>query len=196
MANPALAPTVVLKTERLLLRHLGPGDAPFILRLLNEPAWLANIGDKGVRTAADAQRYIDTGPVEMYGRLGFGLYQVRLINNDEPIGMCGLLKRATLEDADLGFAFFPEFWGNGYAREAAAGVLKYARDRLGLARIVAIVARHNDASRRVLATLGFEFERSVHLEAGGEELLLYANAGDDGVRPAHGSAPGATRVEI
>lgn len=177
MPNHAPQPAVLLKTERLLLRHLGPDDAPFILRLLNEPSWLENIGDKGVRTATEAQRYIETGPVEMYGRLGFGLYQVRLISSDEPIGMCGLLKRETLEDVDLGFAFFPEFWGNGYAREAAAGVLSYARSRLGLARIVAITAPDNDASRRVLETLGFELERSVNLALGGEELLLYANAG-------------------
>jgi RimJ/RimL family protein N-acetyltransferase len=169
-------PVQVLKTERLVLRHLGPDDAPFILRLLNEPSWLQNIGDKGVRTTADAQRYIETGPVEMYGRLGFGLYQVRLTISDVPVGMCGLLKRATLDDVDLGFAFFPEFWGNGYAREAAAAVLSYARSTLGLARILAITARNNDASRRVLEQLGFEFERSVHLEVGGEELLLYANA--------------------
>jgi ribosomal-protein-alanine N-acetyltransferase len=169
-------PAPVLTTTRLLLRQLGPGDAPFILRLLNEPSWLQNIGDKGVRTAADAQRYIETGPVEMYGRLGFGLYQVRLTASDEPIGMCGLLKRETLADVDLGFAFFPEFWGHGYAREAAAGVLCDARSRLGLARIVAITTPDNEASRRVLEKLEFELERSVHLTAGDEELLLYANA--------------------
>lgn len=170
------SPAQVLRTERLLLRQLCPGDAPFILRLLNEPAWLENIGDKGVRTAADAQRYIETGPVEMYGRLGFGLYQVRLTISDQPIGMCGLLKREVLADVDLGFAFFPEFWGNGYAREAGAGVLSYARNSLGLARIVAITAAKNAASRRVLEKLGFALERPVHLAAGGEELLLYANA--------------------
>ncbi len=169
-------PAQVLKTERLVLRHLGAGDAPFILRLVNEPSWLENIGDKGVRTAVDARRYIETGPVEMYGRLGFGLCQVRLSVSDEPIGICGLLKRETLEDADLGFAFFPQYWGNGYAREASAAVLSDARNRLGLVRIVAITTRHNGASRRVLEKLGFELERSVHLEAGGEELLLYANA--------------------
>jgi RimJ/RimL family protein N-acetyltransferase len=175
-ATKMTPPVQVLKTERLVLRHLGPADAPFILRLLNEPSWLENIGDKGVRTTAEAQRYIETGPAEMYGRLGFGLYQVRLTISDAPIGMCGLLKRETLEDVDLGFAFFPEFWGNGYAREAAAAVLSYARNRLGLARIVAITARNNDASRRVLEKLGFELERSVQIETGGEELLLYANA--------------------
>src|ERR1035438_7035607 len=107
----------------------------------------------------------------MYGRLGFGLYQVRLTGSDEPIGMCGLLKRETLEDVDLGFAFFPEFWGTGYAREAAAGVLSYARNSLSLTRIVAITAPNNDASRRVLEKLGFELECSVHLEAAGEELV-------------------------
>jgi RimJ/RimL family protein N-acetyltransferase len=175
-ANKMTPPAQVLKTERLVLRHLSPGDAPFILRLLNEPSWLENIGDKGVRTAAEAQRYIEMGPVEMYGRLGFGLYQVRLTISDEPIGICGLLKRETLENVDLGFAFFPEFWGNGYAREASAAVLSYARNRLGLARIVAVTARNNHTSHRVLEKLGFELERSVHLVAGGEELLLYANA--------------------
>jgi [ribosomal protein S5]-alanine N-acetyltransferase len=169
-------PAQVLKTARLILRRLGADDAPFILRLLNEPSWLENIGDKGVRTAADARRYIETGPVEMYGRLGFGLYQVRLATSDAPIGMCGLLKRDTLENPDLGFAFFPEFWGNGYAHEAAAAVLSYARSTLGLARIVAITAPNNDASRRLLGKLGFELQGPVHLEVGGEELLLYANS--------------------
>ena len=169
-------PVQVIQTERLVLRHLSAGDAPFILRLLNEPSWLQNIGDRGVRTIADAQRYIETGPVEMYGRLGFGLYQVRLKVCDEPIGICGLLKREALEDVDLGFAFLPKFWGNGYAREASAAVMSYGRNELGLARIVAIIARNNDASRRVLEKLGFEFERSVHLGAGAEELLLYASA--------------------
>jgi RimJ/RimL family protein N-acetyltransferase len=169
-------PVQVLKTERLVLRRLAPGDAPFILRLLNEPSWLEFIGDRGVHTLADAERYIETGPVEMYRRLGFGLYQVRVSLSDEPIGMCGLLKRATLDDVDLGFAFLPEYWGNGYAREASAAVLSYARSKLGLSRIVAITTRNNGASRKLLEKIGFELERTVQLEAGDEEVLLYANA--------------------
>jgi RimJ/RimL family protein N-acetyltransferase len=169
------APVHALTTERLLLRRLSAADAPFILRLLNEPSWLQNIGDRGVRTVGDAQRYIETGPLEMYERLGLGLFLVRLTVSGEPIGTCGLLKRDTLEDVDLGFAFLPEYWGNGYAREASAAVMSCAWNELGLNRIIAIIARKNDASRRVLEKLGFEFERSVHLESGGEELLLYAN---------------------
>ncbi len=170
------APVQVLQTERLVLRHLGAADAPFVLRLLNEPSWLQNIGDRGVRTLADAQRYIETGPVEMYRRLGFGLYQVCLKVNGEPVGLCGLLKRDSLDDVDLGFALLPEFWGQGYAREAAAAVMAYGRRELGLSRILAIIARTNDASRRVLERLGFGFEGVVRLGADGEELLLYASA--------------------
>ena len=170
-------PVEVLKTERLALMYLSPGDAPFILRLLNEPSWLEHIGDKGVRTVTDARRYIETGPVAMYERLGFGLYQVRLTASDEAIGLCGLLKRDTLEDVDLGFAFLPEFWGRGYAREASAAILSYARNTLGLVRIVAITGPNNGASRRLLEMLGFELERTIYHGAGGEELLLYANAG-------------------
>jgi RimJ/RimL family protein N-acetyltransferase len=166
----------ILSTERLTLWRLDAGDAPFILRLLNEPSWLEHIGDKGVRTIADAERYIETGPMEMYGRLGFGLYQVRLTAGDEPIGMCGLLKRETLEDVDLGFAFLPEFCGHGYAREASAAVMRYARNMLRLARIVAITGRDNGASRKLLEKLGFGFERSIRFGTDGEELLLYAHA--------------------
>ena len=166
----------VLQTERLVLRRLGADDAPFILRLLNEPSWLRNIGDRGVRSLAAARHYIETGPAEMYARLGFGLYQVRLAASDEPIGLCGLLKREALPDVDLGFAFLPEFWRQGYAREAAAAVLVHGRTVLGLARIVSVVAPHNDTSRRVLGKLGFTLERRVRLEAGGEELLLFGSA--------------------
>lgn len=163
-----------LTTTRLGLRRLAPDDAPFILRLVNEPSWLRNIGDRGVRTLADARRYIETGPMEMYARPGFGLHQVRLTARDEPIGICGLLKREALEDVDLGFALLPEHWGQGYAVEAAAAVMAHGRDALGLARIVAVVAPHNDASRRVLDKLGFRQERRLPLEPGGDELLLFA----------------------
>ncbi len=169
------SPVQVLKTERLVLRHLCAGDAPFILRLLNEPSWLANIGDRGVRTIADAQRYMEKGPMDMYGRLGFGLYLVCLAT-EVPIGLCGLLKRESLDDVDLGFAFLPEHWGQGYAHESSTAVLSYASNTLGLARVVAITTIRNDASRKLLERLGFSLQRHVRLEPDVEELLLYAKA--------------------
>jgi [ribosomal protein S5]-alanine N-acetyltransferase len=58
----------VLETNRLILRLLNEDDAPFILRLVNEPSWLRFIGDKGVRSLEDARGYLRTGPLDMYAR--------------------------------------------------------------------------------------------------------------------------------
>jgi RimJ/RimL family protein N-acetyltransferase len=164
----------VLETERLILRRLRAEDAGFILQLVNEPSWLRYIGDRGVRTLEDARRYILKGPVEMYERLGFGLYLVELKQDAVPIGMCGLLKRDTLKDVDIGFAFFPGFWGKGYAHEAAAAVLQYGRGVLGLKRIVAITSPDNHSSIRLLEKLGLKFEQMLRLTEGEPEVKLFA----------------------
>jgi len=166
----------VAQTERLLLRWLNAGDSTFILELLNEPSWLRYIGDKDVKTIQDAERYIESGPVEMYRRLGFGLYLVELKENGAPIGICGLIKREALLDVDLGFAFLPQFWFNGYAFESASAVMSYVRRALGLSRIVAILSPDNHRSAKLLEKLGFRFDSTVRLKPGGDELKLYADA--------------------
>ncbi|HKS29828.1 MAG TPA: GNAT family N-acetyltransferase [Pyrinomonadaceae bacterium] len=163
----------VLETDRLILRRLSAEDAGFILRLLNEPSWLRFIGNKGVRTLEDARNYILKGPVEMYDRLGFGLYLVELKEAGLPIGICGLIKRDSLKDVDIGFAFLPEFWGQGYAYESAAAVIEYGRNALGLERIVAITSVDNDSSIKLLEKLGLRFEGLVKLSDDAEEVNLF-----------------------
>lgn len=165
-----------LSTPRLILRRAGEADAPFILELLNDPDWLRHIGDRGVRTLADARDYIRQGPVAMHARHGFGLDVVALRDDGTPIGLCGLLRREGLEDPDLGFAFLPAHRGRGFAREAAAATLAHAGQALGLRRIVAIVSPGNAASIRLLASLGFRFERTLRLQDDAEELRLYGYA--------------------
>ncbi len=135
----------ILETERLVLRRLSSDDAEFILELLNQPSFLRYIGDKGVRTTEDAVRYIQTGPIASYERFGFGLYLVELKETKVPIGMCGILKRDTLPDADVGFAFLPDY-------------LQYGKEVLGLPRIVAITSLDNHASIRLLEKIGLKFE--------------------------------------
>jgi RimJ/RimL family protein N-acetyltransferase len=156
-------PAPVLETDRLVLRRLDPADAPFIRDLVNDPDWLRHIGDRGVRTLDDARAYIRNGPVDMYARLGFGLYLVALKESHVPIGVCGLLQREALEEVDVGFAFLPAYRGKGYALEAAAATLAYGRRALGLRRIVAIVSPDNHASVRLLEKLGLRFERVLQL---------------------------------
>ena len=165
---------MILRTARLQLRELAPRDAPFILVLLNEPSFIQNIGDRGVRSLADAHEYLVNGPIASYTRHGFGLYRVELAATDEPIGICGILQREALPDPDLGFAFLPAYWGQGFAFEAAAAVRSYARSQLGVGRLLAITSPRNDASIRLLERLGFRFERMTRLENDGTELKVFA----------------------
>ena len=164
----------ILETARLRLRQLTAGDAEFIVELLNDPAFLRNIGDRGVRTLGDAMRYIRDGPVENYARLGFGLWRVELKESSVPLGICGLLKREALDDVDIGFAFLPRFWFAGYAFESASAVMRHARDVLQFNRVVAVTNPDNIGSIRLLEKLGMRYERHVRLTADGTELKLFA----------------------
>jgi RimJ/RimL family protein N-acetyltransferase len=152
---------------------LNTTDAAFMLTLLNEPSFVRNIGDRGVRTIADAQAYLAAGPLASYERFGFGLYLVELNRPAVSIGICGLVKRDTLPDVDIGFAFLPQFWSQGYAFEAAAAVRDHARDEVGLRRLVAIVDPVNGGSIRVLEKLGFSFEKMIRLGDEYKDLKLF-----------------------
>jgi RimJ/RimL family protein N-acetyltransferase len=163
----------VLETARLALREFDAHDAEFVLRLVNEPSFLRYIGDRGVRTLDDARKYIADGPVAGYARDGHGLMRVERKSDGASLGMCGLLKRDALPEPDIGFSFFPEYWSQGYALEAASAVMRHARDTLAIGRILAITTRDNASSMRLLDKLGFRFERMVAL--GTEELRLFAS---------------------
>ena len=163
----------VLQTERLHLDRFTVEDAEFIVALLNEPTFLQFIGDRGVRTLDDARRYITDGPVTSYDRFGFGLYLVRMRDGGVPIGMCGLLKRETLEDVDIGFAFLPAYCGKGYARESAAAVKQHAKRDIGLVRLVAIVSPGNGTSISLLTALGLRYEAAIRLIPDANEVHLF-----------------------
>lgn len=163
----------VLETERLILRHLTVEDSEFILELLNDPSWLRFIGDKGIRTIEAARDYILKSLVAMYERLGFGLYLTELKGDGIPIGICGLIKRDSLEDVDLGFAFLPKFRGEGYAYESASAVMAYGKRTFGLNRLAAITSPDNYISARLLEKLGFNFERMVKLSDDSAEIKLF-----------------------
>ena len=167
----------VLTTKRLVLRRLGLDDAEFIVELLNDSAFLQFIGDKAVRTADDARQYILDGPIASYDRYGFGLWLVELKESGLPIGMCGLLKRQSLPDVDIGFAFLPAYRSRGYAIESASAVLEYGKTEFGLKRIVAITDPDNAGSIRVLQKIGMRFERMITVSEGTPEIQLLASEG-------------------
>ena len=164
----------VIETERLILRWLTIDDAEFIMELVNEPSWIRFIGDRKVKSVGDARTYIAKGPAAMYERVGFGLYRVERKDDGVPIGLCGLIKRDGLDDVDLGFAFLPRFWGQGYAFESASAVLAFGQREFGLKRIVAITSKDNENSIKLLQCIGLKFEKMVRLSADEEEVKLFA----------------------
>lgn len=151
----------VLETQRLALRHLQPDDAPFMLALLNDPGWMRYIGDRGVRTLEAARGYLEERLIPPYKRHGFGLWMVERREGGGSMGVCGLVKRDNLPHPDLGYAFMPEYRGQGYARESALAVRDHATGVLGIKRLLAITSPANDASARLLARLGFVIEGQV-----------------------------------
>lgn len=147
-------PGLPVETDRLYLRPMQVDDAAFILELLNEPSFMENIGDKGVRSLEDALGYIQTAGWENYRMHSFGMNTVELKDSSARIGICGLLKRDHLDHPDIGFAYLEVFHGHGYATEAALAMLDVAGNALGLSRVAAFTAMDNESSVHVLGKLG------------------------------------------
>ncbi|NNF68026.1 MAG: GNAT family N-acetyltransferase [Gammaproteobacteria bacterium] len=164
---------MILETERLCLRKIVSDDAPFILELVNDPEWLRNIGDRGVRTLAEARDFIADGPIASYSRHGYGLWLVKFTKTSTAIGLCGVLKRGNLDHPDLGYALLPAFRGAGYAIEACKSVLEYARNSLRMQTVLAIVSPGNAKSISLLEKLSFEETGSVLMPGQDDEVLLY-----------------------
>lgn len=146
--------SIVLTTERMHLRRLDSGDAAFMLALLNDPGFLRFVGDRQVRSEAQAVEYLQRGILRSYAEHGFGMYLCERREDGAAMGICGLVKRDSLPDFDLGYALLAPFAGHGYALEAAAAIVRQA-SQLQLPRILAIVQPDNARSIRLLEKLGF-----------------------------------------
>jgi len=162
----------VISTRRLQIRWLLPGDAAFIHQLLNDPDWLRYIGDKNVDSREDARVYLEQGPIAMYRSHGFGLNRVATKHDDQAIGICGLLRRDGLPEADLGIALLKQHRNRGYALEAARAVLDHARDSLGISRVMALVDPANGACLSLLEKLEFTLDNQTSGLSGNPELSV------------------------
>jgi [ribosomal protein S5]-alanine N-acetyltransferase len=167
-------PLCIARTPRLLLRQVGLDDADFICTLLNEPLWIRNIGDRGIRTPLAARPYIQEMIISAYARFGFGMYLIERQEDGMPIGLCGLVKRDFLPYPDIGFALLAAFRNRGYACEAATAVIEYARATLGMTVLSGIVRPDNTASVRLLERLGFTAAGAVRPPGEAQDLSLYA----------------------
>jgi RimJ/RimL family protein N-acetyltransferase len=165
----------IVETERLILRQFTLDDSGFIIELLNSPGWLQFIGDRNVKTHADAEKYLTNGPMKSYALNGFGLSMVQRKEDGKPIGMCGIIRRDNLEWPDIGFAFLPGYCGKGYAYEMAKATLLDANTRLGIPKICAITLKENVRSIRLLEKLGLQFVKTFRFQNTEEDLQLYSS---------------------
>jgi RimJ/RimL family protein N-acetyltransferase len=164
---------IVLETERLVLSEVAEDDWAFMLGLLNSPGFLQNIGDRGVRTEDEARAYIRDRVHGSYEANGFGMWLVTEKASGDPVGLAGLVKRDGLEDPDVGYAFAEAAWGKGYAQEAAAAVIRHARDTLRIGRLAAITALDNHASMAVLRKVGFAQRGVIRLPGVDKESTYF-----------------------
>jgi RimJ/RimL family protein N-acetyltransferase len=163
----------MLQTKNFILREVVESDTDFILELINQPAWKKYISDHSIETPDQAREYIKTKFTAMYKDLGFGLWAVESISEKMPVGLCGLLKRESLEHIDLGFAFLPRYWGKGFAYETSVLCLQYAFEHLSAPKVYAITVPSNDRSVRLLECLGFSYKENYSHPGSSEVLSLY-----------------------
>ncbi len=165
----------LLETQRLELHKITVADAPFYVRLFNSEGWLQYIGDRKVRSIADAETYIKNNYLPSYEKYGYGSYTVRLRENGMTIGACGLYKRDGLDHPDIGFAFLTEYTGKGYGYESASAVMEYAKNTLGIQKVFGFTTHYNTASIRLLEKLGLQPSGTYMFKDDAEELLLFSN---------------------
>ena len=164
-----------LETERLRLRYYTAADAPFIYELMNSTGWLNYIGDRNIRSIADAETYIKEKYLPSYKLNGYGAYIVVLKETGIAVGSCGLYKRENLEHPDIGFAFLTEYLGKGYGFEASQGVMEHAREKLGINTFLGITLPTNIPSIKLLQKLGLKKQGPFFFNDETEELLLFSN---------------------
>jgi RimJ/RimL family protein N-acetyltransferase len=158
----------------MIVRRLTADDAGFMLDLLNQPSFHRFIGDRGVRTLDAARTYIEERAIASYKKNGFGPFAVELKEDGSVIGIVSLLDRDELEDVDIGFAFLPDHWRQGYAYESSSAMMEFAFSELGLDRIIAVTQADNTASIRTLEKMGLVHEGVVRLDENGPDLQLFA----------------------
>lgn len=165
--------TSIIETERLYLREFLESDADFIIELFNDPTFIRYVGDRGIRNRDDAISYLKEGPSKSYQENGFGLYCVVRRDDQALIGMCGLLQREQFDSPDIGYNFMPDYRGEGYGLEAAAGTVEFARQINTGAQLLAIVNPANRASIALLEKLDFDYTGTVEFPPGEALSSLY-----------------------
>ncbi len=166
----------LMETERMRLRPVTVDDTELMLAVWNDPAFIRNVSDRGIRTIGQARAAIESGAQKLFEDCGYGPYCLSLKSDGTMIGICGLFKRENLSDPDIGFSVLPDYCGKGFASEASVAVVDYARDWLGIRILTAIVSPTNAPSIRLIEKLGLTFEQMITMPGDDGAICLYSKA--------------------
>ncbi|HIW15105.1 MAG TPA: GNAT family N-acetyltransferase [Firmicutes bacterium] len=165
----------ILETERLILREMDQEDFSDLAQMLQNPrvmvAYEHDFSDE------DVQRWLDRQK-SRYETYGFGLWAMILKKTGEMIGQAGLTMQPYKgkQVLEIGYLLKEAYWHHGYAREAAAGLKKYAFETLNREKVYAIIKTDNTPSQRVAESIGMtredEFLAGYH--HGNRPHFLYA----------------------
>jgi [ribosomal protein S5]-alanine N-acetyltransferase len=161
---------VVFESDRLLFRLFTMEDAELVYRLNLDPE-VTRFTHDPVSTIERAGEILERTILPQYALYNHGRWAVHLKQDLIFIGWCGLKYRAELKEIDLGYRFMKEFWGMGYATEAAFASVRYGFEKLGLQRIVGRAEPANIASVKVLEKCGMHYIGQEIVD--GHEALTY-----------------------
>ena len=164
----------LIETERLYIREFNLSDKEFVFELMNTPQYLKNIGDRNIHTLQDAENFLSDRLIKSYNEHGYGLYAVIAKDSKTVIGMSGFVNRATLPHTDIGFAFLPQFIGEGFAFESSKALMTYAKTHWSLSPILGITAKHNTSSIKLLEKLGLKLKQPIIIDGETEEIYLFS----------------------
>jgi len=143
-----------LETERLFLREFIISDAQHMFALNSVPEQIEYTGDIAFDSEKEARNFLEE--YKDYSLNGFGRWACISKEANEWIGWCGLKKHKD-GAVDLGYRFFKQFWGKGFATESAKACLQYGFEVLHLERIIARTDKRNLASIRVIEKIGMHY---------------------------------------
>lgn len=170
----------LLRTPRLYLREMQPDDAPQALLLNADPEVLRYTGDAPFADEAAARRFLEQ--YDHYRRYGFGRWAVCRQEDDAFLGWCGLKYTEDAAEHDIGFRFFRQYWGQGYASEAARACISLGFEAFQLTEIVGRAMQENTASVKVLEKIGLKFSNAYRDH--GREWLRYVVRAEEWKLPA------------
>lgn len=151
-----------LETERLRLRWFTHDDLQVMFELGTDPE-IIRYADEPLENLDEARRRLEEGPLHDYRQYGYGRFAVEWKKTGKVIGFCGIKYLPEIDLPEVGYRYLTQYWGRGIGTEAAKACVEFAREDLGVKKLVALIMPENAASIRVAEKLGMMRGPLIHI---------------------------------